>query len=107
MNEFVKIVVTVPTPDADSLRNAIGQAGAGEIGNYDFCSFSSRGLGRFRPLKGAKPSIGEINNLEEVEEERIEVTCVKEKINDVISAIKKAHPYEEPVIDIYPLLNPN
>jgi hypothetical protein len=107
MKEKVKIVVTVPVAGADSLRNAIGQAGAGAIGNYDSCSFSSRGIGRFRPLKGANPSIGEINNLEEVEEERIEITCSKETLNDVILAIKKAHPYEEPAIDIYPLSNSN
>lgn len=100
-----KIVVTVPIADADKLREAIGQAGGGKIGNYSFCSFSSRGTGRFLPNKGANPAIGEVGKPEEVEEERIEVTCADELVADVVAAIKRVHPYEEPVVDVYPLEN--
>lgn len=70
MKEMVKIVVTVPVSDAEGLRNAIGQTDAGKQGNYDFCSFSTKGIGRFRPLTGANPTVGEVGKLEEVEEER-------------------------------------
>ncbi len=104
-SQFVKIVVFVPTAHADKVREAMAQAGAGHIGNYDFCSFSSKGIGRFRPLTGTKPTIGQIGKLEEVEEERIETICPHDKVKDVIAAIKSVHLYEEPAIDIYPLEN--
>ena len=103
MNQFVKIVVTIPEADADMLRKAIGDAGAGAIGNYSHCSFSSKGIGRFTPLNGANPTIGQIDKSEEVVEERIEITCNKAILNKVVATIKQVHPYEEPVIDIYEL----
>ncbi len=99
----VKIVVYVPEANADDVRNAIGQAGGGKIGNYTFCSFSSKGVGRFLPGEGANPAIGEIGSLESVEEERIEVTCIRQLVAEVIEAIKKVHPYEEVALDVYPL----
>lgn len=99
----VKIVVYVPEANADSLREAIGKSGAGKIGNYTFCSFSSKGTGRFLPGDGANPAIGEIGKLESVEEERIEVTCSRELAREVIAAIKSVHPYEEVALDVYPL----
>lgn len=102
---FVKIVVFTPLTHADQIREALAKAGAGQIGNYDSCSFSSRGIGRFWPLKGAKPFVGEPGKLEEVEEERIEVICPKGKLEAALAAVKKAHPYEEPAIDVIPLLN--
>lgn len=83
----------------------MAEAGAGHIGNYDYCSFSSRGVGRFRGFEGTKPFIGEPGKVEEVEEERIEVICPVEKLDSVLAAVKKVHPYEEPAIDVYPLLN--
>ena len=101
---LVKLVVTVPSAQADILREAMGKAGAGKVGNYDFCSFSSKGVGRFRPLAGAKPAVGEINQLELVEEEHIEVTCTPELLATVVAAIREVHPYEEPAIDVYPLV---
>ena len=104
VKEIVKIVVFVPVEAADKLRKAIGKVGAGKIGNYEFASFSSRGVGRFRPLEGAHPAIGEVGKLEEVEEERIEVVCEKENLEKVLEAIKINHPCEEPATDIYPLL---
>ncbi|HVX90951.1 MAG TPA: hypothetical protein VHC20_05005 [Candidatus Paceibacterota bacterium] len=96
-----KIVVTVPVADADRMRHAIGEVGGGRVGNYTFCSFSTRGIGRFMPEDGAHPAIGELGKLEEVEEERIEVTCGDGVVNDVVQAIRHNHPYEEPAIDIY------
>lgn len=99
----VKIVVFVPLSHADIVREAIGKAGAGKIGNYSYCTFSSRGTGRYLPNEGAHPSIGSVGKFESVEEERIETVCEREKIEAVINAIKAVHPYEEIALDIYPL----
>ena len=101
----VKIVVFVPLTHTKIVRDAIGKAGAGIIGNYNYCSFSSKGTGRFKPNDKAKPFIGKTNQLEEVEEERIEFVCARDKAKSVISAIKKVHPYEEVALDTYPLIN--
>lgn len=100
-----KIVVFVPSSHANAVRKALAESGAGRIGNYDFCSFSSHGIGRFRPLKNANPAFGEIGILEEIEEERIETLVEETIISSVIEAVKKVHPYEEVVIDIMKLEN--
>lgn len=105
-NEVVKIVVGVPVGEADRVRRVLGEAGAGKIGNYDFASFSVKGIGRFRPLEGANPHIGEVGKIEAVEEERIETVCYKKDLERIIEAVKIAHPYEEPAIDVYPLIYP-
>jgi hypothetical protein len=104
MSQLVKVVVTVPEANADMLRQAIGDADGGQIGNYSHCSFSVKGVGRFLPKDGANPAIGQVGKPEEVAEERIEVTCKREKLANIISAIRKNHPYEEPAIDVYPML---
>lgn len=101
----VKISTTVPIEDADKLRDAFGKAGAGVIGDYSYCSFSSRGTGRFKPNQQADPHIGEAGKLEAVEEEQIEVVCDRSNAKQVISALKAAHPYEEVIVDITPLLD--
>lgn len=100
-----KLIVYVPTKNADALRHALGQAGGGKIGNYSFCSFTSKGIGRFLPEDGTNPHIGEVGKREQVEEERIEITVEESKIPDVIEAMKKAHPYEEIAYDLYLLSN--
>jgi len=102
---LVKIVVFVPVSHADRVREAMGEAGAGKLGNYSTCSFSSRGVGRFRPEVGARPAIGEVGKLEEVEEERIETICSQEILSRVVEAIKAVHPYEEVALDVFPLLS--
>ena len=99
----VKIVVFVPESHTDIVREAIGKVGAGKIGNYTYCSFSSKGIGRFKPEEGSHPNIGEVGELESVQEERIEFVCDRNLAKDVILAIKKVHPYEEVALDIYPL----
>lgn len=101
----IKIVTFVPIKDAQKVRRAMGDAGAGVLGNYHHASFSSKGIGRFIPSKGAHPAIGQIGKLEEVEEEKIEVICQKEKAKAVIEAIKRTHPYEEIPLEIYSLLS--
>lgn len=104
MNAY-KLVVYVPVSHADLVREAIGGAGGGKIGNYSFCSFSVRGIGRFKPEAGAQPYIGEVGTLEEVEEERIEVTVRGDVLDAVIVAMKAAHPYEEVAYDVFLLEN--
>ena len=98
-----KIVVYVSLAHTDIVRESIGKAGGGKLGKYSFCSFSTRGIGRFRPDEGANPHIGSVGKFEKVEEERIEITCSNEILNDVVSAIKKVHPYEEVALDVYKL----
>ncbi|MDB5266818.1 MAG: hypothetical protein JWN89_633 [Parcubacteria group bacterium] len=98
-----KVVVYVPLTHTDQVREAIGQAGGGQLGKYAFCSFSTRGIGRFKPLEGANPHIGFVGQMEAVEEERIEVSVEDSLVESVISAIKKVHPYEEVALDIYNL----
>jgi len=105
MSEMVKIVTFAPVEDADKIRQALGCAGAGNMGNYSFCSYSVIGKGRFTPSPNANPHIGNKGEPEVVEEERIEVLCEKSKAKAIIVAMKKAHPYEEVAFDIYPLLN--
>jgi hypothetical protein len=101
----VKFIVYVPTTHADSVREALGNAGAGEIGNYDFCSFSVSGIGRFRGNEYSNPIIGKSGIYESVNEERIEVTVPFVIINQVITAVKSVHPYEEVAYDVYPLMD--
>ncbi len=101
-SDYVKIKITVPVKDAEIVRQALGQAGAGAQGNYQYTSFSVNGVGRFMPKKSAKPAIGQIGKLEQVEEEMIETICHKDLVGQVIAAVKKIHPYEEPAIDIMP-----
>lgn len=105
MATFVKIVVFAPGSHADRVRHALAAAGCGRSGIYDFCSFSIKGTGRFRPLAGAKPFIGTVGKISKVSEERIETICPRAKLKKVLVALKKVHPYEEPAVDIYPLLN--
>lgn len=100
----VKIVTFVPSENADMVRDALGKAGAGQIGEYSYCSFSVNGKGRFTPSDSANPHIGVSGQHEVVAEERIEVVCDKVNAKQIIKAMKTAHPYEEVAFDIYPLI---
>ncbi len=101
----VKIIVTIPIENVGEVRNAICEAGAGVIGNYTHCSMSTKCVGTFKPTDEANPYIGEKNNLEFVEEEKLEVVCDVNIVKNVISKLREVHPYEEPAIDIVPLIN--
>lgn len=103
MPERFKIVVFVPVSHADAVRAAMAQAGAGVIGDYTHCTFSSPGMGRFLPGVGARPAVGAVGRIEAVAEERIETVCAKARLAEALAAIRAAHPYEEPAIDVYPL----
>ncbi len=101
----VKIIVTIPLENVEEVRNAICEAGAGVIGNYTHCSMSTKCVGTFKPTDEASPYIGEKNNLEFVDEEKLEVVCDVKKVKEVILMLRKVHPYEEPATDIIPLID--
>ena len=103
MSTYLKITVNVPVEDAQKLRDALGSAGAGRIGNYKHGSFSTTGIGRGIGLNGAHPTKGKVGVLEEVEEEKIETLCKEEQLSNIIKVIKEIHPYEEPIIIYYPV----
>jgi len=98
-----KIVVFAPVEAAEAVRAALADAGAGRIGDYDQASFSTPGEGRFRPLRGARPAVGEVGRAEVVEEVRIEVVCPRHRRMEALSAAQAAHPYEEPAYDVLEL----
>ena len=103
MEKRYKLVVYVPEEHADRLREAIGNAGAGKIGNYSHCTFTLKGTGRFKPEEGANPTVGSVGKLEEVSEDRIETVCSADTLQAVLKAIRDVHPYEEPATDVYPI----
>lgn len=103
----VKIIVTIPLENVEEVRNAICEAGAGVIGNYTHCSMSTKCVGTFKPTDESNPYIGEKNNLEFVDEEKLEVVCDVKEVKEVILILRKVHPYEEPAIDIIPLIDEN
>lgn len=101
----VKIFVTTPKENLTKIRDAVCKAGAGIIGEYSYCTFTSDGVGTFMPSSKANPYIGKANILELAQECKVEFLCEIEKVKDVIAAIREIHPYEEPAIDIVPLLD--
>jgi dinuclear metal center YbgI/SA1388 family protein len=101
-----KLTTYVPVADADRVRQALGDAGAGVIGAYDHASFSTPGEGRFRPLAGANPTIGEVGRLEVVDEVRVECVLARAARPQVIAALLAAHPYDEPAYDVLELADP-
>lgn len=100
-----KLVVFVPVEDSEKVKEAIGNAGAGAIGNYSHCQFSVVGTGQFLPSEDSNPYIGQSGQLEQVDEERIETIFPDYLEKSILQAMLKAHPYEEVAYDIYPLEN--
>ncbi|MEH7236048.1 Nif3-like dinuclear metal center hexameric protein [Bacillus sp. JJ1562] len=100
-----KLAVYVPRESAEEVRTALGTAGAGFIGNYSHCTFNTQGTGTFLPQEGTNPHIGEVGRLEEVVEIKIESVFPSSLQKKVVTAMLKAHPYEEVAYDIYPLEN--
>lgn len=102
---LMKLAVFVPRENANSVKEAIGNAGAGHIGNYSHCTFNTEGVGTFIPEAGTNPHIGSVGAYTEVEEMKIETIFPTHLQKRVINALIKAHPYEEPAYDLYPLAN--
>ena len=103
MTQLHALVVYVPEPQAEVLLQAIGQAGAGRIGNYSHCSFVVPGTGRFTPLPGAEPFVGTVGVGERVPELRVECVVEDKMLDAVVEALRTAHPYEEPAFMTWPV----
>lgn len=101
----VKIIVTLPKENLEEVREAICKEGAGIIGEYSYCTTSTKCIGTFIPSDSANPYIGEKNKLEIVEEEKLEAVCDITIAKKVIQRLREVHPYEEPAIDIIPLID--
>ncbi len=100
-----RINVYLPKSHIESVKQAMFDAGAGRIGNYDQCCWQTMGQGQFRPLAGSDAFIGQPDKLETIEEMKLEMVCDGEYIKAVLTAMLAAHPYEEVAHDVYPLLS--
>ena len=102
-----KLVVFVPTDDAQRIIDALSNAGAGHIGDYERCAWTTIGVGTFRPGPAATPAIGQAGHVEMVAETRVEMVVPPRLREGVIRALREVHPYEEPAFDLYPLVAVN
>jgi dinuclear metal center YbgI/SA1388 family protein len=98
-----KLVAFVPVADADRLLDALAAAGAGALGDYERCAWTTTGTGTFRPLPGAQPAVGEVGRVKQVAEARLEVVLPRRRRAEVLAALRTAHPYEEPAFDLLEL----
>lgn len=98
-----KLCFFVPEEHAETVKQAVFEAGGGRIGDYDCCAWQTRGDGQFRALEGADPFIGKRGELERVCELKVELVCRDDLVQEVLSALKASHPYEEPAYDVYRL----
>lgn len=105
LEKLYKLVVFVPTDYEAQVREAMGNAGAGHIGNYSHCTFRAAGTGTFLPLEGTNPFLGTQGQLEEAAEYRLETIVPESLLSQVIEAMLAAHPYEEVAYDLIPLAN--
>lgn len=102
-----KIAVFVPLEHAEKVRNAMFEAGAGRLGDYNSCSFNTPGQGTFKAGNSANPFVGSIGELHTENELRVEAICEKQDLSRIIHAMVQSHPYEEVAYDVYPLVNKN
>lgn len=102
-----KLVTFAPDSHADAVREALADAGAGHIGEYEGCSFSTQGTGRFRASEKADPHVGSAGSETSVDEARIEVEVERARLSTILRRLTAAHPYEEVAYDIYPLEQPS
>ena len=96
---MLKLIYYVPESHLETTKVAIFSAGAGGIGNYEHCAWQVLGTGQFKPVKGAKPFIGEVDALEQIPEWRVETIVPEDKAKLVAQALKASHPYEEPAFE--------
>lgn len=100
-----KICYFVPESHLEQTKCALFEVGAGKIGEYDSCAWQCKGQGQFRPLAGADPFLGQPGQLEVVPEYKVELVCEDSLIREALTALKRAHPYEEPAYEIYKLVD--
>ncbi len=96
-----KLITFIPANDVNKVAEALYAAGAGAIGNYSHCGYTTEGIGTFKPLKGSNPTLGKQGKLEKVHEIRLESVVPAGRIEAVISALRAAHPYETPAFDVF------
>lgn len=101
---MLKLIYYVPESHLESTKQAIFSAGAGGIGNYEHCAWQVKGIGQFKPVKGANPYIGELGELEQVDEWRVETIVIEENAKTVAKALKASHPYEEPAFEFIQII---
>lgn len=98
---MLKLIIYIPDSYVEVVKAAVFAAGAGKIGDYDCCSWQTLGKGQFRALEGSDPYLGEQGKIEQVEEWRVETVVPDAVLQDVLHAMRQAHPYEEPAFDLF------
>ncbi|MDX1635952.1 MAG: YqfO family protein [Marinobacter sp.] len=96
-----KLCYFVPESHLEQTKQALFDAGAGRIGDYDCCAWQCCGQGQFRPLEGSDPFLGKQGEIERVDEYKVELVCRDDLIGPALEAFKQAHPYEEPAYEVY------
>lgn len=104
--QLIKLVVYIPEGHTDAVKQALFQAGAGRIGNYDCCAWQTAGTGQFRPLPGSNAFLGTSGSVETVAEHKVELVCSEEYLDTTIAALHAAHPYETPAYQYWPVNGP-
>lgn len=102
---MLKLIYYVPESHLEITKQAIFDAGAGGIGDYEHCAWQVLGMGQFKPVKGAKPFIGELDHLEQLLEWRVETIVPELKARSVAKALKASHPYEEPAFEFIQMID--
>ncbi|MEB3766275.1 NGG1p interacting factor NIF3 [Acinetobacter sp. MD2] len=102
---MLKLIYYVPESHLESTKAAIFNAGAGGIGNYEHCAWQVKGMGQFKPIHGANPFFGQLDQLEHVEEWRVETIVEDVHAKRVAQALKASHPYEEPAFEFLQILS--
>lgn len=97
---MLQLVFYVPESDLEKVKQAVFEAGAGRLGDYEQCCWQTLGTGQFKPLLGAQPHLGSVGELERVAEYRVELLCPDAVIESVVAALKQAHPYEVPAYSV-------
>jgi hypothetical protein len=95
-----QLIFYVPVSHLETVKSALFKAGAGHIGDYDHCAWQTLGKGQFRPLTGSSPYIGSTNQVESVEEYKVEMVCDKQNIKPVLQALLASHPYQTPAYSV-------
>jgi hypothetical protein len=96
-----KLNFFVPIEDKKRVKEALFELGVGKYENYDRCSFETLGMGQFRPINNANPHIGELNQVERIQEYKIEMVCKDELIKKAVEVLKEVHPYEEVAYEVF------
>ncbi len=95
-----KLCYYVTESHLETTKQAVFDAGAGRVGDYDSCCWQVKGEGQFRPLPGSRPFLGQPGEVTQIEEYRVEMVCCEKHVSQVITALKTAHPFEEPAYDL-------